>query len=390
MSVTTPDPTLEFLGLFADQDEPTILARMQAWANEGLDPIADADAWVDTREGGHWQTVLMSGIREIARVYDVLGTEVPMSAFVLWAWGTYLDDLAAIYEVERLTATFATGIETFTGPNGTVISAGTTISASPSTPDDPAPAFVVMVAGTIAGGHVDLPIQAQDAGESGNVGANAITIPGTPLPGVTFTNAAATLGGSDPENDDALRKRVLAAVAGKGPGTQRDYVQWAGAIPGVGKVYAVPIWRGPNTVLVMVTDEDGQPLPGGTVTIVQNDLDPVAGQGAGTAPVGATVTVETSIALVINVAATIEYADGYSADGAAGTIAVRPGLLASIAAYLLGVQPGDEVVIARVAGLIATEPGVHDVSGVTLNLAGVNVDVALDPPQAPQLGTLTI
>jgi hypothetical protein len=41
---------LDFLPLFPDDDEEAILARMRAWANEGLDPVADADSgWTRAR-----------------------------------------------------------------------------------------------------------------------------------------------------------------------------------------------------------------------------------------------------------------------------------------------------------------------------------------------------
>lgn len=392
MSVSAPDPTLDFAGLFATEDEDAIWGRAADWANEGLDPVADADAWVDTREGGHWRTVLTPLVREVARLYDVAGTEVPMSAMVLWAWGTYLDDLAAVWDITRLPATYSRGIVSFTGTPGDDISFGTTVSADPDTPDDPAPAFVVQVEGTIpGGGEIDLPIQAQDAGRAGDVAANAITVQSTPLPGVTFTNLAPTLGGTDPETDDALRARVLAALVGKGPGTRADYLQWAGAYPSVGHVKVVPLWRGPGTVLVMATDPNDQPLPSGSVDGLQAELDPTPGLGDGIAPIGAAVTVETSALLAVDVAtAGITYEDGYSADGAGGTIAVQDDLQDQIAAYFLGVQPGDDVILARVSGIIATWPGVHDFTGVTLNGVAANLAVGLDPPEAPVLNSLTL
>lgn len=149
MSVTTPDPTVDFVGLYADQDEGTILSRMMGWANEGLDPVANGDQWVDTREGGHWRTCITPGVREIARLYDLAGSEVPMSAFVLWAWGDYLDDLAANYDVARKAATVAVGVETFSGPAGSVISVGTAVSTVSTSPDDPAQLFVTTSGGTI-------------------------------------------------------------------------------------------------------------------------------------------------------------------------------------------------------------------------------------------------
>lgn len=396
ITAPVPDPTLDFVGLFASEDEDAIWGRVVDWANEGLDPVADADAWVDTREGGHWRTAVTGPVREIARLYDVAGTEVPMSAFVLWAWGTYLDDLAAVYDIQRLAATLSVGMVTFSGPAGTEIDIGTQVAAEGGTADNPAPAFTVQAEGIIpdaggGSGSIDLPIQAALAGEAGDVATGAITVPSTPLPtGVTFTNAAPTLGGTDPETDDALRGRVLEALVGRGAGNQADYVRWARALPGVGDAKVVPLWRGPGTVLVMATDPNARPLAGGTITTLQDELDPVAGQGAGTAPIGAEVTAETSTLLNVDIAGDITYETGYSADGSGGTIAVKPDLEAALAAYLLTVHPGDEVVLAHAAGIVATWPGVHDFTGVTLNTVAANLAVGLDPPQAPILNSLTL
>lgn len=397
MSITTPDLTEQpFQPLFADQTEDVILARMIGWANEGLDPVADASQWVDTREGGHWRTTNMQTVREFARLYDLAGSEVPMSGFVLWSWGTYLDDLAAVWDVQRLPATFSEGVVTFEGPVGADITAGITLAVVPSTPDDPTPEFEVTTGGTIpVGGSIDLSVQATEAGILGNVAAGAIAAPSSTLPdGVTFTNAEPTTSGSDPETDDALRKRLLAAIAGKGPGAVADYIRWAQAYPGVGRVQVVPIWNGPGTVLVMVSDVNGEPLSSAIVSGFQSQLDPIAGQGHGIAPIGANATVETSTLLALTVAATLSYETGYSWDGFGGSTAVGPAVQASINAYLLTVPPGGQVVYEKIKGLIATTVGVHDVTACTIDAGSgpgtANIDVALLPtPQSPYLETFT-
>lgn len=399
MSITALDPQQqEFQPLFPDQTEDAILARMIGWANEGLDPVVDADLWVDTREGGHWRTCVTPVVQELARLYDLAGTDVPMSGMVLWSWGTYLDDLAAVWDVHRRAATYATGVVTFTGPPGEMIDAGVTIAVVPSTPDDPAPEFSVTVGGSIGAaplgetqGTVDLPVQCTEPGAAGDVSAHAITYITTPgFASTTADNAAPTSSGSDPETDDSLRTRLLQAIAGKGPGAVADYIRWAQATPGVGRVYVVPIWNGPGTVLVMVTDVNGEPLSSAIVSGLQTALDPVAGQGEGIAPIGANVTVETNERLAMNIVATFEWETGYSWDGSAGTIAAGPAIEAAISQYLLTVPPGGEVVFEKISGIIATTLGVHDIGGVTLNGGTANVPVALLPtPQAPFLNSFT-
>lgn len=143
------DEILEFEPLFPDDDEDAILARMRDSANEGLDPATDADQWVDTREGSHWFVCVMPPVRELARLYDLAGTEVPATAFPLWAWGSYLDDHAEVQQIERLAATPATGFVRFSGAPATAIPAGATVGVEPVTPDDEVPEYEAMAGGTI-------------------------------------------------------------------------------------------------------------------------------------------------------------------------------------------------------------------------------------------------
>jgi uncharacterized phage protein gp47/JayE len=384
---------LDFLPLFPDDDEEAIWARMRAWANEGLDPVADAEQWVDTREGSHWQVNLAPAVRELARLYDLAGTEVPAAGFPVWAWGDYLDDHAEVQDIFRLEATPAAGWALFTGAEGEVIAAGTVVGVEPTDPDEEAPEFEVTVGRTIdAGGVILLPIRARVAGEAGNVGATAITVPSTPSPGVTVTNAEATTGGTEPESDEALRERVLGAYTGQGAGNRRDYQRWAGAWAGVGRVTVIPLWNGPGTVKVIVTTASGDPLTPEAVAAIQADLDPNPGMADGQAPVGAHVTVTTAIARAIDIGATIEFESGFSLDGFGGTVALRADLLARLGEYVERVESGGEVVVSQLAGLIATTPGVHDAAVTSLEgiTPPVNLAISADPAEAPQLGDVVL
>lgn len=388
---------LDFIPLFPDDDEETILARMRDWANEGLDPDVDVDQWVDTREGSHWHAAVMPGVKEKARLYDLAGTEVPASGFPLFAWGDYLDDHAAVQNIVRLAATYAAGEVTFSGPAGTVIAAGTTVGVEPVNPDDPVPTFEVTVGGVIPGvagvdpdGEVTLTIRATETGVAGNVSAGAITVAETPLPGIDVTNAAETVGGSEVESDEALRERVLAAYKGQGAGNRRDYERWARAWAGVGRATVIPLWNGPGTVKVIVTDANGGPVSPETVAGLQNDLDPNPGLADGQAPVSAIVTVTTAVELAIDIDATIEFETGFDLDGFGGQIGLRQAITDSLRAYVERVEPGGEVVYEQVKGRIVTVEGVHDVSAVTLNGAAVNVPVSADPAEVPAMNDPTL
>lgn len=377
---------LDLLPLFPDEDEAAILERMRADANEGLDPEVDADQWVDTREGSFWQIAVMPTVRRIAMLYDLAGTEVPASGFAVWAWADYLDDHAAVQDIVRLPATRADGIVTFTGTPGTVIATGQIVGVEPVGADDPAPEFVVNVGGEIpGGGAIDLAVTASEAGEAGNVGSGAVSVPGPGLVGVAVSNADPMKGGSEAEADESLRGRVLNAYTGQGAGNRKDYERWARAWEGVGRATVIPLWNGPGTVKVIVTTVDGQPVSDATVAALQADLDPTPARGDGQAPVGAHVTVETATALDTTVAADVEFEDGYTLDGAGGTVALGADITAAVRDYVERVESGDEIVIAKVSGLIVNVPGVHDVSGVRLNGNTINLPVDDDPAQVPHL-----
>lgn len=386
-----PADSLDFLPLFPTETEDAILERMMSWANEGLDPTADVDLWVDTREGGHWRTCITPCVRELARAYDAMGTEVPMSGMVVWSWGSYLDDLASVWKVFRLAATAAEGVVTFTGPEGTVIGPGTVIGTTPATETSPAPQFEVTVGGTIGvSGKLDLAVRAQEPGAEGNVAAGAITAPSTPLPGITFTNANPTTGGTDPETDEALVERLLEEFGGKGGGTVRDYRVWARERAGVGHVTVIPAWSGANTVLVIITGPKGLATSAETVELLQAELDPLPGLGAGKAPVGAVVTVQTAASLNVTVAATLNFESGYSLTGFGGTIGLEEAIRKAITDYISTVEPGGAVIRSQVEGRIAVVPGVHDVGKVKLNGVEANLAVPSSPPKVPILSTLTL
>lgn len=392
MALATADQ-LDFLPLFPDETEEAILERMRGWANEGLDPSADADLWVDTREGSHWATTVTPCARELARFYDRAGTEVPMSAMPVWSWGSYLDDLAATYRVFRLAATQAGGLVTFSGPEGTTIAAGTTVSAEPTSEEgEQPPEFVVTTAGTIAAGksEIELPVVAVEPGAASNVAANAISVVVSTLAGVEVINAEAIGGGSDVETDEALLERLLEAFEGRAGGRKSDYRAWAREVEGVGRATVIANWQGAGTVLVVISDAEGNPASPETVETLQRVLDPVPGAGEGKAPIGAVVTVEAATLLNVTVSATIDFEEGYSLDGTGGTVALRAPLEAVVEGYVESVQSGEEVVLSQALGRMALVPGVHDVGLGRVNGVAGNLAVPTSPPQQPALKELAL
>lgn len=380
---------LSLLPLFPLETEDAIRLRFDAWANEGVS-IEDADEWIDTREGGFFYIATQPMIREIARVYDLMGTEFLAAAFPLYSWGTYLDDLSAGFAVERLAATQATGTVVFSGPEGTVILAGTVVAVAGEVEGlAPFKEYEVTEAGVIGATELlEVTVISREAGKSTDAAIGQVTEILSTIESegdVAVTNPDPIVGGTDPESDESLRERLLAVFEGRGPGNVRDYEIWARSYGGVGKVTVIPVWDGPGTVKVIPLTADGQPVSEAVVKGLQAFLDPVAGKGAGQAPVGHTVTVETATEVPVHVTATIEFVQGYSLLGEGGTIGLKDALLASLADYMTSVQPGEEVVLQKVAARLASFDGVHDIKGVKLNGEAKNVTLDDDPAQVAAL-----
>lgn len=492
---------LDFLPLFPEETETTVWARWCAWANEGLTPD-DADEWTDCREGGHFFTWARPGVREVTRVYDLMGTDFVAATMPVWSWGQYLDSIAAGYVVDRLEETQADGRVTFFGPKGLEIGAGAHVGAEQANEEEAAKEYEVTESGTIAdplgapgsletttestgggladgshyyavttvnaegesipsavkkvtlavggdgivilswgavagatayrvyhataeggilsriaevmatsykddgspapdttthppaedetGDRITLPVEAAEAGVAFNANAGEITVQLSEIGATSIVNREAIVGGTDAQTDEGLLARLLARFEGIGPGNVRAYKFWAGSYPGVGRVVVVPLWDGPNTVLIIALTDTGDPVSSDVVEGLQTFLDPVAGKSEGQSPIGHEVTVTTAEAVTIDVAAEVEFEPGYSLDGAAGTVAMRDDIEAAVKDYIESAEPGGEEVREKVSARIVSFTGLHDVAGVKLNGAAENVPLESEPAQVGELGTLTL
>lgn len=366
-----------------------IRTRVDADANAGLLP--SDPAFLDTTPGGFYFDTTGALILEIDRMWDSFGSEMVAAMFPAYAWGTYLDEHGITVGLIRKDAAPAAGTVTFTGTAGTFIATGTQVATPQPDPDSPPVVYATTGPATIpGGGSIAVAVQAVVAGTAGNQPAASVTVLLSPVAGITaVANAAAMSGGADVEADEAFRDRILLAYQGAlGSGTVADYQSWALAEPGVGHVKVQPLWNGAGTVRVIVTDANNQPVPGAVVTSLQAKLDPVAGQGAGLAPIGATVTVTTPTTVTANVSATITPKAGYSLDGAGGTIAMRSDLTSSVTAYLRSLLPGESVILLHVSASLFEVEGVLDASAVQINGAAANLSIGATQVAVP--GTVTL
>lgn len=240
---------------------------------------------------------------------------------------------------------------------------------------------------------ITLAAQAVTPGVAGNVAAGAITSLDTVIAAViSVNNPDRFRGGAEQESDADFRIRILGAYLGaSGGGNVADYRRWAMSQQGVERVSVIPVWNGPGTVLVVVMQRDGSPVAQTVVDSLQSFLDPIPGQGAGQAPIGATVSVTTSTMLDIDIVGMVIPEFGYSLDGVQNTIATRSSILASLSTYLRSLEPGGTVVYEHIQACFFV-PGVHDISGVTVNgTVGQSIELAAGlQPEVAWLGTVTL
>jgi uncharacterized phage protein gp47/JayE len=188
---------------------------------------------------------------------------------------------------------------------------------------------------------------------------------------------------------------MLELSAPQGAGNIGDYQRWALAYPGVGYASVFPLWNGPGTVRVIITDPRNGPVPPAVVTGLQVELDPVTQQGRGLAPIGANVTVATPTSLAINVAATpspagVRHRKGYSLDGGAGTKVTRARIESALREYVDALRPGEDVMAQHVEAQFFRVRGVFNIVSVTLNGGAVGANVVVGDLQVATLGTVTL
>lgn len=166
----------------------------------------------------------------------------------LLRWGVMLD-------LPRNPATQAVRQATFTGVNGTPLSAGTALRSIDNA------FWTVTVGGTVAGGSVVITAKADVAGKAGNLASTVPISLVSPIAGIntdgTITDTVTD--GVDIEDVEEYRVRILAALrvppSGGGPG---DYVSWAKEVSGVTRAWEFGNRMGYGTVsLAFVRDNDG-------------------------------------------------------------------------------------------------------------------------------------
>lgn len=367
-------PDFKAPSFLSDQDAETIHKRM-------MDALpADID---DTEGGFPWDFTKPTAL-EKAEMLEFHLTETLKIMFPMWAYNEWLEYHAKGNGLTRKPANPASGTLLITGVSGTTIPAGFKFAA-PAVGDTPAIEYQTKEKYTIGeGGTVQIQVTAVEAGTIGNVPAGTVSLMMTPINGVTaIANQAQIIGGTEEESDDDLRNRIDeidAASEASFVGSDGDYIRWAEEVPGVGTALVMPEWNGAGTVKVVVIDSNGQPANASIITAVYNNIVSPTDRLQRKAPIGATVTVVAPTAKGINYTFLLEIKAGETL----ATVLER--FTAELQTYYVEAKKEGVVRYNRISSILTETSGVKDFSGLLLNAAAVNINLAED--EYPVTGTI--
>jgi len=325
---------------------------------------------IDTREGSFTNDVISAVAYEIWKCYQSLDALLPI-VFVDETSGEYIDKRCAEYGIIRKPGTKAKTTLIFSGVDGTVIPAGKAFLTASGLE------FITDKDVTIEQGTATVTATAAEIGDAYNVAAGTINKQYVNISGLTsITNTPAT-GGTNPETDAALVKRLYLHLQSPATsGNVAHYRQWALEVPGCGDAKVFPLWNGPGTVKVLVVDENKQPA---TETLIQEIEEHIESLR----PIGAKVTVVSAISKSINVSAKAILASGYSLQ------TVNKLFAEALTDYLRSIAfITTYVSYAKIGTILLGTDGVIDYSDLIIN--GTNTNIPLEDEEIPVLGRVDL
>lgn len=212
------------------------------------------------------------------------------------------------------------------------------------------------------------------SGAQGNVGANTVTVINTAVgSGLTVTNPAAMTGGSDLEDDESLRRRIIEDITTPSTGTNKAYYKrLAESISGVYSANVVPRVRGNGTVDVYIAGK-GSVLGSTYVSRVQTLMDESRELNV-SVKVYAAVLSRVAVSLALTAKSGYEFAD------------VKAAVEEKIREYFASLQVGQSVYVSSLGAAISSAEGVEKFNFDTIS----QNDVSAEYSQLLTAGTITI
>lgn len=356
--------------------------------------LAAAPPGIDIRQGSIYFDSVSAIVNLISKNYTDL-ERVLRITFITTASDEYLDLRASEYGFRRLAATTAKYFFSYTG---TRPPSGWRFFHNDS-------GFYFRLMETEEGA---LYLEAEQAGTACNYIQNGdIAVPVDTVVGMTTANFAGVFEyGTDEEDDDSLRNRVLEYISGPARnGNRQHYKTWCESVDGVGCARIEPLWNGENTVRGILISPLGLPVPESVRDAVQQYVDPnglgmtverdgktyVVGDGLGNgrANIGAHFTAMAAEAAEIQLAFTPEIRKGRTLSE------VREAVEDAISRYLKQLvleAEQDEIVVVRISAVGGILSGMTrylvDYNRLTLN-GGID-NIRLRNTEVPVLGEVIL
>lgn len=294
-------------------------------------------------------------------------------SFPQTAQGVYLDRHGTMRGLKRLPATRSAGSLRFSVETAAAmdlsIQAGTVCMTAGEIRVQTT-ADTVIPAGQL---YADAPAEAVEPGAGGNVAPGAVRfLTACPVAVTAVTNPGAFTGGSDGEDDQTFRARILESYQRLPNGANTAwYEATAMSYPGVTAAKAVGRAEGPGTVNVYVTGENGQPseeLLAGLTAEFQEKRE-----------IAVTVNVLAPTTQTVDVSVAVAPKDGADKD------AVLEAVERAIAGFFGGRLLGRPVLLAELGNKLYSLEGVEN-----YHFTAPAVDLPADSTVLPVLGTLEV
>ncbi len=300
--------------------------------------------------------------------------------FPIWAYGEWLDYHASVRGVARRPATASSGNLVLTVNPGTDIPAGAEFSTA-SIDGQPVITFRSTEARHANSDTVTVPVECTQAGPVGNVIARSIVFKVSKLDGVeSVENPECFMGGTEVENDDSLRERILEIDRARSisyVGSVADYKRWSKEVAGVGEATVIPAQDDSGLVTVVLTDSNGDPANGDLCKSVYDHIMSPGDPGLRLTPPNARLLVVPPETLSINISATVELLPSYSLES------VSTDFLTAAQAYLATARNDQEIRLTQIGKILAGVEGVYDYDCLTINGGTENIPVTnVQLPQA--------
>ena len=322
---------------------------------------------IDKREGSFVSNMVSPVGTEFAKYYIELDNILSIM-FLEDTTDEFLDKKVHDFGVSRKEGTKAAGVVQVKGQNGIRIPTGSRLLSESQLE------FITLVDTWIEEDTVEVYVEAMNVGSDYNIIANTTFKFDPSISGVDeVTNTEEFKGGTNRETDEELRERFFEIIRRPATsGNKYHYEQWAKEIDGINQARVKPLWNGPGSVKVIVSNNN-ELVEEDIVLKCQEHIDSVR-------PIGANVTVITPEALDVSITANIYMEEGYSS-----TVA-KIEFEENLRSYLIGCE--GTIVYTRIASCLGSVEGIADYTELKIN--GVMSNISYDDEKLPIIKSITL